>query len=62
MYGPSYSSAKRVIVCSIEKGIDFGVIDVDLFKGENLTPEYLKLQPFGVVPVIEDGDYKLYGL
>ncbi|KAL8510655.1 hypothetical protein ACS0TY_017464 [Phlomoides rotata] len=60
MYGPSYASAKRVIVCLIEKGIDFDVVDVDLFKGENLTPEYLKLQPFGVVPVIEDGDYKLY--
>ncbi|KAL8555511.1 hypothetical protein ACS0TY_003355 [Phlomoides rotata] len=42
------------------KGIDFDVVDVDLFKGENLTPEYLKLQPFGVVPIIEDGDYKLY--
>ncbi|KAL8457117.1 hypothetical protein ACS0TY_035091 [Phlomoides rotata] len=60
VYGPSYASAKRVIVCLIKKGIDFDVVDVDLFKGENLTPEYLKLQPFGVVPVIEDGDYKLY--
>ncbi|KAL8514097.1 hypothetical protein ACS0TY_013279 [Phlomoides rotata] len=60
VYGPSFASAKRVIVCLIEKGIDFDVVDVDLFKGENLTPEYLKLQPFGVVPVIEDGDYKLY--
>ncbi|KAL8542310.1 hypothetical protein ACS0TY_003250 [Phlomoides rotata] len=49
-------------MCSNGKveGIDFDVVDVDLFKGENLTPEYLKLQPFGVVPVIEDGDYKLY--
>ncbi|KAL8542388.1 hypothetical protein ACS0TY_003307 [Phlomoides rotata] len=60
VYGPSYASAKRVIVCLIKKGIDFDVVDVDLFKGENLTPEYLKLQPFGVVPIIEDGDYKLY--
>ncbi|KAI4308129.1 hypothetical protein L6164_031233 [Bauhinia variegata] len=28
--------------------------------GEHKSPEYLKLQPFGVVPVIQDGDYTLY--
>ncbi|KAI3465095.1 hypothetical protein Pfo_021758 [Paulownia fortunei] len=60
VYGPAYASAKRVITCFIEKGIEFEVVDIDLFKGENKTPEYLKLQPFGVLPVIQDGDYTLY--
>ncbi|XP_047957563.1 glutathione S-transferase F9-like isoform X2 [Salvia hispanica] len=60
VYGPDYASPKRVILCLIEKEIDYETVDVDLFKGEHLSPQYLKLQPFGVLPVIEDGDYILY--
>lgn len=32
------------------------IIDVDLARGEHRTPEFLKLNPFGQVPVLEDGD------
>ncbi|XP_057794605.1 glutathione S-transferase F9-like [Salvia miltiorrhiza] len=60
VYGPAYASPKRVILCLIEKEIDYEVVHVDLFKGEHRSPHYLQLQPFGVLPVIEDGDYKLY--
>ncbi|KAH6782402.1 glutathione S-transferase PHI 9 [Perilla frutescens var. hirtella] len=56
VYGQSFASAKRVIMCLIEKEIEYEVVDVDLLKGEHKSPQY----PFGVVPVIEDGDYKLY--
>ncbi|KAF5732511.1 hypothetical protein HS088_TW17G00038 [Tripterygium wilfordii] len=60
VYGPNYASPKRVIVCLIEKGIEFETVPVDLFKGENKSPEYLELQPFGELPVIQDGDYILF--
>ncbi|KAJ8753461.1 hypothetical protein K2173_019860 [Erythroxylum novogranatense] len=60
VYGPAYASPKRVIVCLIEKGIEFETVPVDLVKGEHRSPEYLKLQPFGSLPVIQDGDYTLY--
>nr|AFK45563.1 unknown [Lotus japonicus] len=60
VYGPSCAAAKRVLVVLIEKAIEFEVVPVDVFKGEHKDPEYLKLQPFGVVPVIKDGDYTLY--
>ncbi|KAG8375237.1 hypothetical protein BUALT_Bualt10G0079400 [Buddleja alternifolia] len=60
VYGPAYASSKRVIACLIEKEIEYEVVSIDLFKGENKTPEYLKLQPFGVLPVIQDGDFTLY--
>ncbi|KAJ1383110.1 Thioredoxin-like superfamily [Sesbania bispinosa] len=60
VYGPTYGSPKRVLVCLIEKQIEFETVDVDLFKGEHKEPEFLKLQPFGVLPVIQDGDYTLY--
>ncbi|TKY57189.1 Glutathione S-transferase F9 [Spatholobus suberectus] len=60
VYGPHCASTKRVLVCLVEKEIDFEVVPVDVSKGEQKDPEYLKLQPFGVVPVIKDGDYTLY--
>ncbi|KAK6115468.1 hypothetical protein DH2020_007737 [Rehmannia glutinosa] len=44
VYGPSYASPKRVIGLFIEKGIEFEVVDVDVFKAENRNPDYLKLQ------------------
>ena len=44
VYGPTYASPKRVLVCLVEKEIEFETVDVDLFKGENKEPEFLKLQ------------------
>lgn len=44
VYGPAYASPKRVIVCLIEKQIEFETAPVDLIKGEHRNPEYLKLQ------------------
>jgi len=44
VYGPTYGCPKRVLVCLIEKEIEFETVDVDLFKGENKEPEFLKLQ------------------
>lgn len=44
MYGPTYGSPKRVLVCLIEKEIEFETVHIDLFKGENKEPEFLKLQ------------------
>ncbi|CAN1229694.1 Glutathione S-transferase F9 [Linum perenne] len=61
VYGPAYACPKRVLVCLVEKGIEFETVPVDIVKGENKHPDYLKLQPFGSLPVIQDGDYTLYG-
>ncbi|XP_021273787.1 glutathione S-transferase F9-like [Herrania umbratica] len=60
VYGPAYASPKRVLVCLIEKEVEFETVPVDLLKGEHKDPEFLKLQPFGTVPVTQDGDYTLY--
>ncbi|OIV96775.1 hypothetical protein TanjilG_18088 [Lupinus angustifolius] len=60
VYGADYACPKRVIVCLIEKEIEYETVFVDGFKGEHKQPEYLKLQPFGLLPVIQDGDYTLY--
>lgn len=37
-------------------GVDYQNINVDLTKGEQKTPEFLTLNPFGQVPVLVDGD------
>ncbi|KAF8007748.1 hypothetical protein BT93_K1672 [Corymbia citriodora subsp. variegata] len=60
VYGPDAAAPKRVLVCLIEKGVEFETVPLDLFKGEQKAPEFLKLQPFGSVPVIQDGDYTLF--
>ncbi|CAN1351872.1 Glutathione S-transferase F9 [Linum perenne] len=57
VYGPAYASPKRVIACLIEKGIEFQTVPIDLLKAEHKAPEFLKLQPFGSLPLIQDGDY-----
>ncbi|KAG9439479.1 hypothetical protein H6P81_019644 [Aristolochia fimbriata] len=61
VYGPAYASAaRRVLACLIEKEVEFEMVPVDLIGGEQKKPEYLKLQPFGMVPVVQDGDFSLY--
>ncbi|WP_233854789.1 glutathione S-transferase family protein [Paraburkholderia sp. HD33-4] len=40
--------------------LPFEVIELDMKAGENRTPEYLALNPFGQVPTIEDGELTLF--
>ncbi|KAF5177907.1 Glutathione s-transferase [Thalictrum thalictroides] len=61
VHGPAFASAtRRVLLCLIEKEIEYEMLPLDMLNGAHKTPEFLKLQPFGVVPVIQDGDYTLY--
>jgi glutathione S-transferase len=40
--------------------LPFELVELDLKAGENRTPEYLALNPFGQVPTIQDGDITLF--
>ena len=42
-----------------ELGVDFEPITVNLIRGENRLPEFLKINPAGKVPVLVDGDLVL---
>jgi glutathione S-transferase len=44
----------RVRIAAAEAGVELEFIPVDFKAGEHKSPEYLKLQPFGQVPVLED--------
>jgi len=61
IHGPAYASCtRRVLACFVEKHIDFEIVHVDLLKGEQKQPTFKALQPFGKVPVIQDGDLTLF--
>lgn len=57
IYGdPGSGSLRRVTAAAAIMGIDIERINVDLFKGESHTPEFRKLNPHGLTPVLQDGD------
>ena len=37
--------------------LDYDIETVDLFKGEQKSPEYLAINPRGKIPTLKDGDY-----
>src|SRR5436309_7918887 len=43
-----------------ELGLECEIVPVDLSKGEQRKPEFLALNPFGRVPVLVDGELKLW--
>lgn len=47
--------AQKARVCLAEKGLDYTEHHLDLRSGDQQDPEYLKLNPRGVVPTLIDG-------
>jgi len=48
--------SQKVRICLAEKGVDWDSRQVDLMNSENLSPEYLAINPNGVVPAfVHDG-------
>lgn len=58
LYNAAHSTcSQKVRICLAEKNLPFEDIRLDLAKAkDHLTPEYLKLNPNGVVPTLVDGD------
>jgi glutathione S-transferase len=53
---PGSPNALRSRAVAFELGLDPEIVTVDIAKGENRTPEYLKLNPNGKVPTLVDGN------
>ncbi len=47
---------QKVFITLAEKQLDYDMHIVNLFNNEQFDPEYLKLNPKGVVPTLVDGD------
>jgi glutathione S-transferase len=56
----SSPNCQRVKVVLAEKNLPYEIIPVDLRKQEQKTAEFLKLNPYGKVPVLLDDDTALY--
>ncbi|RYZ13175.1 MAG: glutathione S-transferase family protein [Comamonadaceae bacterium] len=56
-HGWRSSASRRVRLCLAEKGLDYESRLVDMIRGEQHSPEYLAMNPNGVVPalLLEDG-------
>ncbi len=56
----SSPNCQRVKVVLAEKNLSYEIVAVDLRKQEQKTPEFLKLNPYGKVPVLADDGATLY--
>jgi glutathione S-transferase len=58
-YHPASTTSRIVDLFAREQGIELERQVVDLFTGEHLKPEYAAINPNCLVPVLEDGDFRL---
>ena len=59
-YHPLSSNSRRVLLTAHQLGLDLDFILVDLSAGDHRTPEYMRLNPNGKVPVLIDGPLCLW--
>jgi glutathione S-transferase len=53
-------NVKKVLWAAEELGLQYERIDAGLHFGVNKTPEYLRMNPTGLVPTIEDDGFQLW--
>jgi glutathione S-transferase len=59
-YHPMSPNARRALMTAIHLGAPFERVLVDIRKGEQRRPEYLKLNPNGKVPTLDDDGFVLW--
>jgi glutathione S-transferase len=56
---PASTTSRTVMMYAAEEAPDIEMRIVDIFSGEHKKPEYLAINPSQMVPVLEDGDFRL---
>src|SRR5438067_3671520 len=59
-YHPLSTYSRRVRIALIEKGLAADLIELDMAKGAHRAPDYLRLNPYGRVPTLEEDGFVLY--
>src|SRR5690349_3867301 len=59
-YSPFSPNARRALMTATHLGVPVERLLVDLRKGEQKRPEYLKLNPNGKVPTLDDDGFVLW--
>ena len=57
---PGSLCTRKVLTTLYEKGAPFELTVIDLATGQRRSPENLARQPFGQIPTIEEGDFRLF--
>jgi glutathione S-transferase len=58
-FHPVSTTSRTIMLFAAEAGIPLEYQLVDLMTGEHVQPPYLALNPNGLVPMLEDGDFRL---
>jgi len=60
LYNVAYSgNSYKVRLLLAHLGIPYELVEVDILKGESRTPKFLKINPNGRTPVLDDGGFIL---
>jgi glutathione S-transferase len=59
-YHPASTTCRPIMLFAAEAKIPLEMQLVDLFTGEQYQPKYEAINPNHLVPVLEDGDFRLY--
>ncbi|KAJ8954082.1 hypothetical protein NQ318_004387 [Aromia moschata] len=61
LYGVDPSIGVRSVLLTLKAlGLEYELIEVNVLQGDQLKPEFLKLNPLHTVPTIEDDDFVLW--
>ncbi|MHB8535194.1 MAG: glutathione S-transferase family protein [Sulfuricaulis sp.] len=58
-YHPASTTCRMIMMFAAEEGIALDYHLIDLMTGEQLKPEFKAINPSGLVPVLEDGGFRL---
>ncbi len=58
-YHPVSTTSRMIMLFAAEEGVELEFQVVDLFTGEHLKDAYAAINPNRLVPVLEDGDFRL---
>jgi len=58
-YHPVSTTSRPILMFAADENIKMDLQVVDLMTGEHTKPPYLALNPNGLVPMLEDGDFRL---
>lgn len=58
-YHPASTTCRPILLLAAAEQIDLDYQLIDVFSGENLKEEYIRINPNGAVPLLEDGDFRM---
>jgi glutathione S-transferase len=57
---PLSANGRKVLAVSRHLGLKPEIYDVDVYRGEGRSPQYLAINPSGKIPTLVDGDFVLF--